>query len=185
MGLLEKILISLWYFALPDFSNDNNGNESDPKHVLYERSLNVLYDYFFDKNILCCEVDTAIIFILYVRKWILFVIVFYCFVTYHHKFSDLKQHPFISSQSCEAEVQTWDDLPLCLQCQNQGVSWTAFSFRVSGEESSSNLNQAIGRTQFLENAELSEVPVSLLAVSWGRSQLSEASHTPCHVTSYL
>ena len=45
--------------------------------------------------------DSAVIFILYVRKWMLCVLDFYCFIAHHHKSSSLQQHPCISSQSVE------------------------------------------------------------------------------------
>lgn len=48
-------------------------------------------------------------------------------ITNHHKFSLLKQHPFIISQFCRPEVEEGYCCVLCSVFQVQGVGWTEFS----------------------------------------------------------
>ena len=61
------------------------------------------------------------------------------------------------------------------QGSNQGAVQAPFLLGAQGPHSDS---QDFGRTQFL--AQVDEVPISLLAVGRGRSQLLEATHIPCH-----
>ena len=92
--------------------------------------------------------------------------------------------PMYQLTVCRKEFQAWHDLVLC--SGSQDVKIKVLSGLLShpkplGKKSTFILIEVIGRIQLLEKVELTEVPVSLLAVSWGHSQLLQAAHMPCHL----
>lgn len=49
------------------------------------------------------------------------MLVFCCCITNEPNFSNLRQHPFISTQVCRSEVWTWHDRVLCSGSQETEI----------------------------------------------------------------
>lgn len=63
------------------------------------------------------------------KPWTIVFVFYYC-IKFYHKFSDLKAHPFISSQSCRSEVRAYHGEVLYIGChwlksryQSAASSW--------------------------------------------------------------